>query len=298
MNATEPSQTALLAAAARAAHLIVDDKPLIFSDPLAYALLGDRAEEFLQYHRLHGTHVVLAEARSAVITRSRFTEERLVEAVDRGVDQYVILGAGLDSYAFRQPARGRNGLRVFEVDHPATQLWKRDRLREIAESPFSDLQDDSPLTFVPVDLETEPLTPHLLANGFDPARPAFVSWLGVTMYLTREAIDAALAAIGALAPGTEIVVDYLLPAELRDEAGQTYVDNVAPISAERGEPWVTFLSPEEMAELLHEHGFEVIRQVTRRESVEPEYWDRTDALQPSSLGMLAHAGVRRPIVEP
>lgn len=281
MNAEEPSQTALLAAAARAAHLIVDDKPLIFADTHAYALLGDRAEEFVQYHRLHGEHVVLAEARATVLTRSRFTEDRLAEAVERGVAQYVILGAGLDSFAYRNPLAAR--IRTFEVDHPATQAWKRDRLEGAGAGD---------VIFVPIDLETEALTQNLVEYGFDVTRPAFVSWLGVTMYLTREAIGAALAALGALAPGTEIVLEYMLPQELRDEAGQTYVDLVAPVSAERGEPWLTFLSPQQMAELLDAHGFEVIRQVTRRESVDPSFWERGDALRPSSLGMLAHAEAR------
>jgi methyltransferase (TIGR00027 family) len=119
----EPSQTALTAAAARAAHLVVDGSPKIFTDSLAAALLLDRADELLAYHRTHGGHPVLSGARTQVVTRSRYTEDRLAESVQRGAGQYVILGAGLDSFAYRSALAAR--VRVFEVDHPATQAWKR-----------------------------------------------------------------------------------------------------------------------------------------------------------------------------
>lgn len=119
MNNREPSQTALTAAAARAAHLVVDREPLIFRDTVARALLGDRAEELIGYHREHGDHLILSSARTMTVTRSRYTEDRLADAVRRGVAQYVVLGAGLDTFAYRSPHAER--LRVFEVDHPATQ---------------------------------------------------------------------------------------------------------------------------------------------------------------------------------
>ena len=125
----QPSLTALTAAAARAAHLIVDNEPVIFADTLAQAMLGERAEELLSYHRVHGTHPVLAGARAQVLCRSRYAEDRLADAIGRGIGQYVLLGAGLDSFAYRSPLAGR--VRVFEVDHPATQEYKR-RVREVA----------------------------------------------------------------------------------------------------------------------------------------------------------------------
>lgn len=119
----QPSLTAQTAAAARAAHLIVDDEPRIFADTLAEAMLGERAEEFIAYHRAHGTHPVLAGARAQVTCRSRYTEDRLARGIEHGIGQYVLLGAGLDSFAYRSPLAGR--VRVFEVDHPVTQEWKR-----------------------------------------------------------------------------------------------------------------------------------------------------------------------------
>jgi O-methyltransferase involved in polyketide biosynthesis len=133
----------------------------------------------------------------------------------------------------------------------------------------------------------------LRRNGFDPARPALVSWLGVTMYLTREAIGRTLAGLGRLAPGSEVVFDYLLPAELRDAAGQTYADLVAPVAAQRGEPWLSFFAPDAMAALLAAHGFAVVAQVPQRDCVDPALWQRTDALRPANLAVLAHATLER-----
>ncbi|MBC6461835.1 class I SAM-dependent methyltransferase [Actinomadura sp. HBU206391] len=279
-----PSQTALTAAAARAAHLIVDDDPLIFSDSLAWTFLGDRAEELLGFHRIHGTHLVLVGARTAVVTRGRYTEDRLAEAIRRGVGQYVILGAGLDSFAYRSELAGR--VRVFEVDHPATQRYKREVLAD------SGVVIPDSVAFVAADFETRSLAGHLVREGFDPTSPAFVCWLGVTMYLTREAIDETLKSIGAFAPGTELVVDYMVPADLRDADGETYVTSVMPVAAENGEPWLTFLSPREMSALLEEAGLAVTEHVRQRDAVDAALWDRRDALRPFDLSMLARARVR------
>jgi methyltransferase (TIGR00027 family) len=278
-----PSQTALTAAAARAAHLIVDGEPRIFADTLAYTILGDEAEKLIGYHRAHGDHPILAGARAAATTRSRYTEDRLAEAVGRGVTQYVILGAGLDSFAYR--AGPADDVRVFEVDHPGTQRWKRRRLEEAGIA----LPDT--VTFVPVDFETGSLSDALARAGFDPARPAFVSWLGVTMYLTREAIAGTLTEVGGFAPGTEIVLDSMLPADLRDSAGQAYVEAVAPVAAERGEPWLSFFTPEEMSALLEGHGFGLIQHARRREAVDAALWDRADSVRPSDLSLMTHATV-------
>jgi methyltransferase (TIGR00027 family) len=279
----EPSQTALSAAAARAAHLEVDGSPKIFTDSLAAALLLDRAEELLAYHRRHGGHPVLSGTRTQVVTRARFTEDRLAESVQRGTEQYVILGAGLDSFAYRSTLA--NQVQVFEVDHPATQAWKRWALSRAGLAPLSTA------TFVPVDLTCDSLVDHLLEQGFDPARPALVSWLGVTMYLTRAAIEHTLDVVAGFAPGTEIVADYMLPTGLRDAAGDTYVELVAPASAQRGEPWLTFLAPDEMSSLLTSRGLQSVAQVHQRDAIGPALWHRTDGLRPATLSVLAHAKV-------
>ena len=277
------SFTALTAAAARAAHLIVDQEPWIFADGLAAQLLGEQAEELISYHKLHGTHPVLAGARVQVTCRSRYTEDALSRAVSRGVGQYVILGAGLDSFAYRAGLAGR--VRVFEVDHPATQDWKR-RALAAALVPVPEA-----VTFVAVDLATDSLAGPLLAAGFDTAAPALVSWLGVTMYLTPDAVADILAADGRLAPGTELVADYMLPAGLRDEAGAVYGELVAQAAAERGEPWLSCFAPGEMADMARRAGFREVRNVRQRDAIPAGLWQRPDSLRPAALAVLCHGAV-------
>ena len=143
------------------------------------------------------------------------------------------------------------------------------------------------------DFEGDSLTGRLRQAGFDPARPALVSWLGVTMYLTQAAISRTLAEIGGFAPGTQLITDYMLPAVLRDETGNTYVELVAPAAAERGEPWLSFFAPGDMSALLERHGFGLIEHVQQRDSIPAVLWDRTDSLRPTVLSVLARATVTR-----
>ena len=298
----QPSLTALTAAAARAAHLIVDNEPVIFADTLARAMLGERAEELISYHRAHGTHPVLAGARAQVTCRSRYAEDRLADAVGRGIGQYVLLGAGLDSFAYRSPLADR--VRVFEVDHPATQAYKR-RVRGVAggggaaaagggaaaAGAGAAAADGGGVRFVAVDFGRDSLREALGRAGFDAGQPALVSWLGVTMYLDESAIEATVAVLGGFAPGSEVVVDYLLPAGMRDAAGQMYADLVGQAAAERGEPWRSVFAPAAMAALLARHGFGPARDVGQRDMIPAAAWDRSDALRPAELSRIAHAVV-------
>lgn len=279
----QPSFTALTAAAARAAHLSVDAPPYIFTDSVAAALLGDRAEELIGYHRDHASHPVLSAARAQVTCRSRYTEDNLARAAAGGVRQYLILGAGLDSFGYRSGLASQ--VRVFEVDHPATQQWKRQALAA-ARIPVP-----RTVTFVPADLATTSLSDVLPGSGFDPAQPALVSWLGVTMYLSRDAISRVLAAVSALAPGTELIADYMLPAGMRDAAGNSYVELVGPVAAQRGEPWLTFLTPGEASALLAGHGIEPAEHVRQRDAVGAALWQRSDSLRPAELSVLTRARV-------
>ncbi|HEY2641184.1 MAG TPA: class I SAM-dependent methyltransferase [Streptosporangiaceae bacterium] len=281
MTQSQPSNTAMTAAAARAAHLIVDDSPYIFSDTMAEALLGGRAAELLGYHRGHAEHPILSAARAQVVCRSRYAEDRLADAVARGVRQYVVLGAGLDTFGYRSALAGRVG--VFEVDHPGTQGWKRAALAA------ADIAVPAGVTFVPADLGADSLTGALQLAGFDFGEPAVVSWLGVIMYLDGTAVRSTLASLAGFAAGTELIADYMLPQSRRDEPGDFYVANVGPAAAERGEPWLTFLSPDEMTGLLAESGFGASEQVSQQHAVPAGLWDRTDSLQPISLSMIARA---------
>ncbi|NKQ54612.1 class I SAM-dependent methyltransferase [Amycolatopsis sp. K13G38] len=269
-----PSSTALTAAAARAAHALVDAEPHIFTDPLAVTVLGDRAEELLAYHKVSGAHPVLRGARTQVVVRSHYTERRLAQA---GAGQYVVLGAGLDTFAYRSHL----SVRVFEVDHPATQAWKRACLDAAGIS--------AAVCYVAVDLETGSLLDALRRTGFDPKAPTFVSWLGVTMYLSADALANNLSALAQLAEDTQLVADYMVPPQLRDEAGNAYADAVAPIAAQGGEPWLSSFTPEDMAGLLARHGFGVLEDVGQHHAIDNTLWRRTDGLAPSTLSRLVHA---------
>jgi methyltransferase (TIGR00027 family) len=287
----QPSLTALTAAAARAAHLIVDTEPVIFADTLAQAMLGERAEELISYHRAHGTHPVLAGARAQVTCRSRYAEDRLADAIGRGIGQYVLLGAGLDSFAYRSPLARR--VRVFEVDHPATQEYKR-CVREVAEGAGAAGGDGGRagrVRFVAVDFGRDSLGEALGRAGFDAEQPALVSWLGVTMYLDESAIEATVAVLGGFAPGSEVVVDYMLPAGMRDAAGQMYADLVGQAAAEWGEAWRSAFAPGAMAALLARHGFGAARDVGQRDMIPAAAWDRSDALRPAELFRIAHVAI-------
>jgi methyltransferase (TIGR00027 family) len=283
---SQPSFTALTAAAARAAHLIVDESPVIFADTRAAALLGDRADELIGYHRQQAAHPILATARSQVVCRSRFAEDRLAAAVAAGVRQYVVLGAGLDTFAYRSPLAAH--VRVFEVDHPSTQDWKRSALAG------AHLGVRPDVVFVPADLAADSLAGALRAAGFDVSEPAVISWLGVTMYLDRAAIGETLTALAGCAPGTELIADYMLPQALRDETGNLYTEMIMAAAAERGEPWLSFFTPVEMTSLLAEHGFHAAAQVRQHESVPPELWQRADSLRPVELSMIARARLAGP----
>jgi methyltransferase (TIGR00027 family) len=226
--------TALMAAAARAAHLVVDSEPWIFTDSLATALLGDQAETPLGYHRSHGSHPVLAGARAMVTARSRYAEDRLAEAIGCGVTQYVLLGAGLDTFAYRSPQAVP--IRAMEADHPATQRWKRSRLASAGISPQGDVR------YAETDLRTGTLAAALTGADLDLTRPALISWLGVIMYLDRDTLADTLAVLGRCAAGTELVAEYLVPEDLQDDLGRTYTRLVAPVAAEQG-CWPRTASP-------------------------------------------------------
>jgi methyltransferase (TIGR00027 family) len=279
----QPSATALMAAAARAAHLIVDNEPRIFTDPLAASLLGDRADELISYHTLHGTHPVLSGARVQVACRSRYAQDALAGAAAAGASQYVILGAGLDSFAYRAGLAGR--VRVFEVDHPASQEAKRAALAAAG------IAVPGNVTFVPADLAADSLSRFLASAGFDATARAVFGWLGVTMYLTADAVGETMTAVAGCAPGSELIADYLLPEEARDEAGALYGRLVAQASAEQGEPWRSCFTPAEIADLARRSGLGGARSIGQRDTIPAHLWRRTDSLRPADLAVLFHGVV-------
>jgi methyltransferase (TIGR00027 family) len=245
MHEREPSRTALGAAVYRAAHQTVEGGA-IFADPLARAILGARADAIIAGFEAAGP--ASKRIRTYMAARSRFAEDCLERTVARGVRQAVILGAGLDTFALRNP-RSEHELRVFEVDHPATQTWKRSRLAEAT------LPVPPSATFVPVDLAARDLGAALAGAGFQPDRPAFFHWLGVVPYLPRASIMATLQLI-ARAPGSEIVFDYVEPIENHPAGRRAYFAAMAADVAAMGEPWITFFDSGELSAELRDLGFE------------------------------------------
>lgn len=268
----------------RAAHLLWDDPPKIFEDTFALALSGCADEAALRA-RLDARSVALAAiagpnlaqaaftfARSLVAMRARYVEDELAEAIKRGVAQYVILGAGLDSFAYRRPDLA-NTVRVFEVDHPATQAWKRARLHEL------NLATPPSLVFVPLDFNKQSLIESLGLFGYRPDRPGFISWLGVVPYLTRDAIFDTLRAVASMAPGTEIIFDYPPPAELLDDEDRQLLELMTKANAARGEPFLTFFEPAALAERVRKLGFAEVWDLGA-EKVNARYFaNRSDGLQ-------------------
>ena len=244
------SRTALGAAGHRAAHQILEGG-LVFADPLALRILGPDAEEAIAEARENPGRRGL---RLFVAVRSRFAEDVAGQAIARGVRQIVVLGAGLDTFAYRvAPAEG---LRVFEVDHPATQAEKRRRLAAAG------IAAPAHVVYVGCDFESESLAGALAASGFDAGRPSFFLWLGVVPYLTEPAIFATLAFIGELSGGGEVVFDYANPADsIADDAFRRTHEIVAARAAAAGEPLRTSFVTSTLHERLHELGFRRIEDL-------------------------------------
>ncbi len=299
MEEGKPSATAIISAIARAAHVLWDQPPKIFEDTLALHLSGCESEAALKAQmdqleaetaRTTNPDFALTARRvvtAAVVTRSRYLEDEVDQAVRRGVSQYVILGAGLDSFAYRRLELA-NVLHIFEVDHPATQAWKRTRLRAAG------IELPANLSLVPVDFEKQSLIDNLRMSGYRTDAPALFSWLGVTMYLSTDAIFGTLRAVAALAPGTEIIFEYTVPKDLVDEETQKMLAVVLPAAQARGEPQTSFFEPAKLAEQVREIGFAEVSDFGPDEAEARYFKGRRDGLRPTALNhyMRARVGPR------
>jgi methyltransferase (TIGR00027 family) len=277
MEIGKASKTAFGVAIRRAAHQLAD-RPPVLDDPIALRLVGDRFADKME----RAMEPVGRDSRAYMAARSRYVEDRLAEFVARGVDQYVLLGAGLDTFAYRNPFPQ---LRVFEVDFPATQTTKR-KMLAAAQIPVPES-----LTFVPLDLEHHTLAEDLAEAGFDASRPAFVGWLGVIPYLPLETVRTTLAAIAALPAGSGVGFDYALSPETLSAVGRTAFDRLAERVAAAGEPFQLFFMPEGMETELRQAGFQQIEQLNYEGLNERYFKDRADGLKlsPVRLGMLVTA---------
>lgn len=254
----------------RAAHQLYDDPPLIFTDPLAMRVLPAEARaEVHEKAQTERTHPFAQTMRAFMCARSRFAEDALEHAVAHGVRQYVVLGAGLDTYAGRSPHRD---LRIFEVDYPATQAWKRACLEQ------GEIKVSDSVTFVPVDFEHEGWMERLTANGFDAGAPAFCSWLGVLPYLTCDAAVNTFRSLGSLPAGSGVAFDYVITREIMSDVERAGFDWLAERVARAGEPFRLSFDPAELRQLLLSSGFTQVEDLDGSNIATRYFTGRTDGL--------------------
>jgi methyltransferase (TIGR00027 family) len=266
-----PDSTAVRVALWRALHVQHDSRPHVLEDEIGLKLVAPddswrrRPDMDPQSTRLF---------RASIVARARFIEDLVVERAGRGVSQYVLLGAGLDSFAQRRPEIASR-LKLFEVDRPGPQAWKRQRLIELG------FGIPEWLRLVPVNFEVDgSWWGQLVANGFDAGKPAVVASTGVSMYLTREAITSTLRQIAALAAGSMFAMTFLLPLELADPEVRPALEMAEKGAQASGTPFISFFTPAEMMELARAAGFKEARHVSAAALTQRYFADRGDGLRP------------------
>ena len=270
---TEPDSTAARVSLWRAMHVQIDSPPHILEDEIGYKLLAPD-ESWRNRPDMHpqGT----SRFRASILARSRFIEDLVIEQIGLGLDQYVILGAGLDSFAQRK-SEVMSRLHLYEVDQPGTQAWKKRRLTELGFELLKNLQ------FVPFNFELNSSLWHSLsAAGFDKTKATVVSSLGVSMYLTRDAIQKILCEMAGLAAGSKFVMTFMLPIEMTAPEDQFGYQMSIKGALASGTPFISFFAPEEMIDLARQAGFKKVEHLSTA-SLAPKYFSkRTDNLKPST----------------
>ena len=277
MKPNEPSRTAVMIARQRAAHEVLDHGSILH-DAFAMKILREDQKDVLQFAN---GHPFASIGRLFTAARTRIAEDALSEAVERGIRQIVILGAGLDTFALRSPYRAGQ-IRIYEVDHPATQAFKRQRLAEVQ------LTVPPWLHFVPVDFERDDLGQKLVGAGFRQKSPAFFTWLGVVPYLTREAVVSALDYIASI-QNSEVVFDYM-------EAPQAFSEEMRELVMKRTEHLekidernASCFEPAGIAELLRSHNFSEIED-TNFQEIKSRFGRAVQGLAPGDAGLhVVHA---------
>ncbi len=269
--AVAPESTAARVALWRALHVQIDPPPHVLDDEIGLKLVapdpdwrtrGDMNPQFTRPFR------------ASIVGRARFIEDLVMEQAGRGVIQYVILGAGLDSFAQRRPEIA-SGLRIFEVDQPGPQAWKRQRLVELG------FGMPDWLRFVPVDFEAGVSWRDALAiAGFDGGKPAIVVSTGVSMYLSTEANAATLRQVAALAPGSMLAMTFLFPLEMADPEVRPGLEMAEKGARASGTPFLSFFRPAELVALAHEAGFREARHVSAADLTRRYFAGREDGLRP------------------
>jgi methyltransferase (TIGR00027 family) len=268
-----PDSTAVRVALWRAMHVQFDPPPHVLEDELGLRLAapGDdwRQRPDMDPHATSGY-------RAGIVARARFIEDLVTEQAGDGVTQYIILGAGLDTFAQRKPEIA-SGLRIFEVDQPGPQAWKRERLIQLG------IGIPEWLRLVPVDFEADASwLERLAAAGFDASRPAVVASTGVAMYLTKDAIKATLRQIAAIAPGSTLAMTFLLPQHLVEAEERPQNQAVQKSARASGTPFLSFFSPPEMLTAARDAGFAQTKHVSAADLIKRYFTGRTDGLRPAS----------------
>ena len=264
----EPDNTAVRTALWRALHVQLDTKPPIFEDEIGLKLVAP-PDGWEQRPDMKFTKRLQA----SIVARSRFIEDLIIEQNKIGIGQYVILGAGLDTFAQRRPGIASK-LQIYEIDQPGTLIWKEQRLTELG------FGIPGYLHFVPVNFETSSWWEQLLKAGFDTSRPAVVACTGVSLYLTKEAIIATLNQIATLARGSKLAMTFYLSIELLDEEDKALMEMSIKGAGEAGTPFVSFFSPDEILELAREAGFKEAKTISTKDM--DYFTNRADHLLPAS----------------
>lgn len=270
---TIPDHTAVRVALWRAIHAQIDAKPLVLDDQIGLKLIAPE-DGWQNRGDMHpqGTRGY----RASIVGRARLFEDLVVEQINKGVDQYVILGAGLDTFAQRHTEL-KNRVRIFEIEQPETQAWKRKRLQEtgigVAEN----------LTLVPVDFESgESWRTKLADSGFKEAKPAVIMSTGVSMYLTLETNKATMSEVAQMAPGTTFLMTFMLPLEMLPAEERPGHERVYAAAKAAGTPFLSFFRPAEAVAMAKEAGFKNAKHVSREDVIAKYFAGRTDGLEPSA----------------
>jgi methyltransferase (TIGR00027 family) len=265
-----PENTAVRVALWRALHVASDSPPHVFVDEVGLRLAAPGAG----WRNRPDMSPFTRPFRAAILARARFIEDLVEEQVDLGVGQYVILGAGLDTFAQRRPEFATR-LRIFEIDQPGPQAWKRQRLVSLG------LGIPACLRLVPVDFEAgDAWWTQLSLAGFQSGRPAIVASTGVSMYLTRDAVTATLRQIAGLAPGSTLAMSFMLPIEMAEPQLRDGFERAAAGARANGTPFLSFFTPAEMLMLAREAGFSQVRHVSATSLADRYFADRSDGLRP------------------
>ena len=267
---TAPDTTAVRTALWRALHVQVDAQPHILQDEIGLKLI-DPQEDWQQRPDMKFTK----RLRASIVARARFIEDLILEESKQGITQYVLLGAGLDSFAQRNPDIASQ-LQIFEIDQQDTLAWKQQRLMKLG------FGIPDYLHFVPVDFNTTSWCEQLLKAGFDPNKTAFISCTGVSLYLTKDAITATLHQIATLAPGSKLAMTFYLPMQLLDEEDKPMQEIAEKGARAAGTPFVSFFTPGEILALAKEAGFTDAKTISTKDMEQMYFAGRTDGLLPAS----------------